>query len=317
MPDTILQKVDAVTVHASQASRNAPGYRMLHRQRAILALLAESGGRVSRLTLTKWAFLLREEYPACGGSSFYRFLPYHYGPFSFCLYQEVGALEKHGLLCEDNNDWVLTEPSAGIAETTPVPVRRDIHDLVRDHSRRTSAQLLEYVYKRYPWYTVNSKATNRRQGNREDAEVAVYTAGYEGLLVDAFLDGLMRSGIRRLIDVRHNPVSRRYGYHKSTLARLCGHLDIDYIHVPELGIHGQNRQNLDAPGARTRLFDRYENTTLRSETEAIRGVASAITEIPSALVCMEACPTDCHRSRLATSVATESGLEIRHLEFAA
>ncbi|MCH7687992.1 MAG: DUF488 domain-containing protein [Planctomycetes bacterium] len=145
--------------------------------------------------------------------------------------------------------------------------------------------------------------------------MAVYTAGYEGTLVDGFLDGLIRNGIRRVIDVRNNPVSRRYGFHKSTLSRLCGNVGIEYSHFPELGIVSQNRQNLDQPGARESLFDDYARTTLAQETSAIDAVAKLMKSSPSVLVCMEACHSECHRSRLAKAVANVTGLSIRNLEF--
>lgn len=36
--------------------------------------------------------------PSQGGAAFYHFLPYQYGPFSFCLYQEIGHLVSDGVV---------------------------------------------------------------------------------------------------------------------------------------------------------------------------------------------------------------------------
>lgn len=286
---------------------------MLHRQRTLLALLDLAGGSASHTALTKWAFLLREESPSRGGSAFYQFLPYKFGPYSFCVFQEIGALTRNGYISESASNWSLTDTGRVAAMSVPADVYADAKRIVGAHGRKRRDALVDYVYERFPSFTVNSEI--RKLEVRPVASCAVYTAGYEGLLVDGFLNGMIRAGVNRLIDVRNNPVSRRYGFHKTTLARICGKLDIDYVHIPELGIQSDQRQDLDAPGARNRLFDRYEQTTLSSECDAIHRVAGLMQERPSVLVCMEACHTQCHRSRLATAVAAEAGLPIEHLEF--
>jgi uncharacterized protein (DUF488 family) len=286
---------------------------MLNRQRTILSLIQEAGGEASHLSVTKWAFLLREECSSRGGSAFYQFLPYRYGPFSFCLFQEASALVRDGLLADQDRRWSLTRAGAAAASKLQPKVHSDVRRVVRAHSGKSNTALINYVYKRHPRYTVNSEI--RKLESRVRAEVGVYTAGYEGLLVDGFLDGLIRKGITRLIDVRNNPVSRRYGFHKTTLSRLCGSVGIEYVHFPELGIISQDRRDLGRPGARDRLFNAYSNTTLRQHIASIDCVAQLVESEPSVLVCMEACATDCHRSSLAQPVAARTGLPIHHLEF--
>jgi uncharacterized protein (DUF488 family) len=115
----------------------------------------------------------------------------------------------------------------------------------------------------------------------------VFTAGYEGLSIDGFLNLLIVSGIRRLIDIRNHPIARRYGFHKSTLQRLTDRLEIDYVHFPELGIRSEDRQGLVDQEAYDTLFDKYEKTVLQNERQAIRQVGRLVTELPSVLVCME------------------------------
>jgi uncharacterized protein (DUF488 family) len=289
---------------------------MLNRQRAILSILLEAGGQAGHRPVTKWAFILRHESATRGGSAFYQFLPYLYGPFSFCLFQEMNALARDGYVIDADDRWTLTEMGKKAARSIHPDVLRDVRRIVQDHSRKngnaTDKHLIDYVYRRYPWYTVNSKLRKLEARKRND--VAIYTAGYEGLLVDGFLNGLMRAGIARLIDVRNNPVSRRYGFHKSTLSRLCRNIDIEYIHFPQLGIKSGERQNLDRPGARQSLFAEYARTTLEREDDTIDAVARLVKDAPSVLVCKEACPAECHRSYLVEPIAIRTGLPIRHLE---
>jgi len=286
--------------------------RMLNRQRMILALLNEAGGSASKLCATKWAFLLREETRTHGGPAFYQFLPYKWGPFSFCLYQEATALERDGYISTSGQRWELTRAGASAARRLDGARFEEVANVIRSHGTKSADDLMEYAYRKYPWFTVNSE--RQQLARREDAEIAVYTAGYERLLLDGFLDGLMRRGIRRIIDVRSNPVSRRYGFHKSTLSRVASSVQIDYVHVPELGIASDLRKDLDAPGARETLFDHYESATIPAHADSVLTVADFMKERPSVLVCMEACHHECHRSRLADAVAVATGLPVCHLD---
>jgi len=283
---------------------------MLNRQKTILEFLKAADRTVLRTELTKWSFLLRHEYGSNGGNAFYDFVPYQLGPFSFSLYQEVGKLEDNGYVLRDgDHGWKLDSRVAFKAPTASV--QQDVARIVRRCGRWNTYKLLDYVYDAYPTYTVNSE--RKKLAKRPTAEPAVFTAGYEGISVDAFLNVLVENGVRRLIDVRHNPIARRYGFHRSTLQRLTGRLDIDYVHVPELGIHSELRQNLETMDDRKALFDRYEESTLSSNNEALQLVATLMQEKPSVLVCMEAEAICCHRSRVAEHIAKRTSLPIKNL----
>lgn len=284
---------------------------MLNRQKCLLHMVELAGRPVTHFELTKWAFLLAHEMPSRGGAAFYQFLPYQFGPFSFCLYQEAGALVHNGYLVEGEDSWRLVEevprPTAGL----PQAVREDAARAVRQFGDRARDALMGYVYERFPWFTVNS--TVRRLDKRPVASAAVYTVGYEGWQVDGFLNMLMRAGIQRVIDVRNNPVARRYGFHKSTLGRLCGKVEIEYAHFPQLGVRSELRRNLEGPADYGALFTRYEDETLPREKDPVKRVAELVSKKASVLMCMEADPQRCHRSRLAKAVASVADLPVRHL----
>jgi len=286
---------------------------MLNRQKALIYMLEQAARPVSRMELTKWSFLLWREMPSRGGAAFYQFVPYLHGPFSFCLYREADNLVKQGLLDEvDAKRWMASTQSQAVTGGLPAGIKNDISGILQQFAGRSVRTLVEYVYGRYPWFTVNSE--RERKMERPVAEPAIYTAGCEGLSVDGFLNMLIRHGIKHLIDVRRNPVARRYGYHKKTLDRLCGLLDLEYTHVPELGIESRERQNLQSPADYRALFERYESETLRREIETIRRVSDLMTKEPSALFCVEAHPSKCHRSRVADAVASITSLPVLHLE---
>ena len=242
--------------------------------------------------------------------AFYDFLPYKYGPFSFCLYWEMNSLVRDGYV-KDGKCWASTALAGDLVQTLPKAVRRDGQYVVKRLSDKHVNRVVDYVYSTYPRFTVNS--ARNRMAQRSVAPPAVYTAGYERLSVDAFLDRLIQRGIRRIIDVRNNPVARRYGFHKSTLSRIGEQVGIQYSHVPELGIQSKLRQNLHSRTDYDSLFDRYARETIAREKCSVDGVAKLMTDHASVLVCMEADPRFCHRSRLAETISQDTGLPVQDL----
>ena len=201
------------------------------------------------------------------------------------------------------------------SSTTPLKLEKDLATEAKNFGNRLAKRnidnLIDEIYSRFPEYTVNSERV--RLAERKVAAPAVYTSGYEGASIDGFLNRLVSSGIRHLVDVRRNPIARRYGFHRSTLKRLCESLDIQYSHVPELGIESEKRQELNSQEDYDALFRDYCDTTLLSETPAVERVTKLAAESPCVLVCMEAQPRCCHRSHLANEVSKRSKLPVEHL----
>ena len=280
---------------------------MLHRQRVLLELLRSAGRPLLRIELVKWAFVLRHETPSGGGSAFYEFLPFKQGPYSFNLKREMDQLVQMAAVSDADGRWKAEENV-----TIPEKVCRDLEGVSARLRSLDLEDLLKHVYGSHPEYTINSEI--ERLAERRVAEPAIYTAGYEGLQVDAFLHRLIRAGIRRLVDVRHNPIARRYGFHKSTLSNLSEQVGIEYVHIPELGIPSAERVGLDATLDRFDLLARYERERLPKQESAVASLVASMRDKPSALVCMEAAPCECHRSRLAERLATLTGMPVVHID---
>jgi uncharacterized protein (DUF488 family) len=173
--------------------------------------------------------------------------------------------------------------------------------------------LISDVYRRFPWFTAAARNTKRRAAVIPTANNAVYAIGYEGLMLDGLLDMLLRAGIKQLVDVRCNPVARRFGFHKSTLERHCKDAGLTYLHLPELGIPSSWRQELVDSAAYERLFIRYETEILPIKAEWIEIACRLVRETPSAFMCLEADARCCHRTRLARVVAERTGLPLKEL----
>lgn len=285
---------------------------MFARQRAILRLLENEGGSASRLRLVKLAFLLSRE-PHAPKTGVYEFLPYRRGPFSFTLYHDLRGLEASGWVVEAEHQIKVAQ--APDLETACLDEEfMDTIDGISSRYRSTSTStLIDVLYAAYPWFTMNSEAVHKRAVTKPAASPAVFTVGYEGITVDGLLDLLLQAGVQRLIDVRCNPVARRYGFHKSTLARLCNDVGMAYVHFASLGIPSAWRADLGDYESYERLFERYEREILPAQSTGVAEVATLIQERASALMCMEADHICCHRSRLAKVIAEKTSLPIKEL----
>jgi len=289
---------------------------MLRRQRTILRLLSVAGDQVSTTQLQKYIFLLREETSLGCDPAFYEFLPYKYGPYSFAAQREIDALVAYGYMESSTTSLDIT--TLGKTESNEIgsDAARAVLAIFSKYGRTPLRSLLKDVYTRYPWYATNSDLKDlvpHDVPKPKAAPVAVYTMGYENRSVDGFLNKLLRAGIRKIVDVRANPVSRKYGFARSSLASLAGRLGLGYMHCPELGISSEKRRNAQTPDEFRRLFGYYERETLPEEAGAVAKVAELVKTVPSVLVCMEKEAVDCHRSRLATRVASLTNLKIVHL----
>ena len=212
------------------------------------------------LFLLRYEHLLRARAPE---SAAYQFLPYLHGPYSFALAHELEGLLAVGELRQGEKGRLVRPPELGTVKLAS-DLKRVIEGLLHSFGGLRKDELVRSVYERYPWFTLNAKDLRCRKVKPPTSVPGIYLAGYEGLQVDGFLNLLLESGIRRLIDIRANPVSRKFGFHGSTLRSLCNKLAIGYEHVPALGIASAWRTRLD-PSRRDGyddLFSRYESEVL-------------------------------------------------------
>ncbi len=265
---------------------------------------------MDRLRLTKLAFLFRQEAKPTG---FYGFLPYKFGPYSFQMFREIDRLTEWSYVALDKTDIVLSEIGEEASRSLKNQTATDVNLVHERYSTMNTNALMDHVYRTNPWFALNSERRNRPCVKRPLGECATYTCGYEGLRVDDFLDLLLRSGIRRIIDVRNNPVSMQYGFHKRTLCSLAGNVGIQYGHFPDLGIPSHLRRNLDTQSDYEKLFLKYITEIVEPARVSMEKVALAMKDEPSVLICMEADPIMCHRTSLANEMSRISGLPVRDL----
>lgn len=281
------------------------------RQKIILRFLLKQTEGVGRTALMKWLFLFSRENPSSVSS--YDFVPYKFGPYSFEAQQNIN--QTLALYVEEGEHGYRLRPGVQdevIAITDKIN-RTDLHTLNTiwsEVSCLTRQVLLDRVYTEHPWYASRSELV--KQDPRHDAELAIYTSGYEGKSVDAFLNNLLEHGIRGVLDVRRNAYSHKYGLSGHALRDICSKLEMEYDHLPELGVASELRKDLSGPDAYTKLFDEYE-VNLPEQASALLKAREIVKRRPTSLMCFEASSECCHRGRLAPKLASQVNLPVKHL----
>ncbi|HET9353678.1 MAG TPA: DUF488 domain-containing protein [Sphingomicrobium sp.] len=136
----------------------------------------------------------------------------------------------------------------------------------------------------------------------------IFTIGYEATTMAEFLAALQKAGVERVIDVRAVPNSRRPGFSKNSLKNALAEVGIDYVHLKALGTPADGRSAARA-GRHEDLQRIYAGQLDLPEAivqaAQMRDLAA---EKPSALLCYEREPAQCHRSLLLAAVAADAAV---------
>lgn len=139
----------------------------------------------------------------------------------------------------------------------------------------------------------------------------IFTIGYEAVTMAEFIAALTQAGVRRVIDVRALPLSRRPGFSKSSLAAELANHGIDYVHLKALGTPKRGRDAAkkgDVATLRAVYDEQLELPEAQAQAAIMLGLAA---EMPSALLCFERAPQHCHRTLLLEAVG--QGAEVVEL----
>ena len=284
---------------------------LFRRQKLLLTLLQAFGGRLSNPDLNNLLFLLTR---TCNLGRSYAFVPYKWGGYSFQACADRRRLEAIGAVLDVDDSWQLA-PGWDNSEFPIDPSDRQlIFSFAEQYHHLKGDDLIRFVGRNHPYYAINCERASVLMSAEERAKInqarpsndeyRLFTIGYEGKSIDDYLNRLIRSNVRTLCDVRKNPISRSYGFSKSTLSDLSGKLNIQYVHIPELGIASDQRKTLRTEQDRERLFDEYEKTTLKQNVASVTRLHQIFLRSRRvAMTCFEADSRLCHRGRVATDLA--------------
>jgi uncharacterized protein (DUF488 family) len=78
--------------------------------------------------------------------------------------------------------------------------------------------------------------------HNKQKENTLFTIGYEGISIDAYINRLLENCVKILVDVRRNAYSNKFGFSKKEFQYCLEKIGIKYVHIPELGIESEKRK---------------------------------------------------------------------------
>ncbi len=265
---------------------------MLKRQKTLLYLikaLQDGNKAATRTFIDKLLFVLKKESGIDDLVKFYNFYPHKFGPWSSEFYRDLAYNTSNGYLKEADKKFNLTPSGLVIAENVNNKEQELINQLTSAFNPHT---IVAYVYNKYPEYTTRSLL---KKSEKQIEEPGVFSIGYEGKDIDLFLDLLIQNNIQTLVDIRANPFSMNFAFTKSKLARSLESAQIEYVHMPELGITREHRKNLETNEDYAQLFNFYSTAILPNQMHKVEELTELGKHKRIALMCFEANKNKCHR----------------------
>lgn len=282
---------------------------MFYRRKIILALLQLLGGELEKIRIQKLLFLFSQ----MKIKSEYDFIPYKYGCYSYSVKADLVTMVKKEILIENDNSFIKNSTTDFI-KTLKSDDKKNLEEIVKLYGKMSNNTLIKHTYINYPYYATKSLIAESILDEEQIAKVnnqkiktnetILFTIGYEGVSLENYLNKLVKNDVKLLVDVRKNSLSMKFGFSKSLLKKYCESLHINYIHIPEVGINSDQRQQLHSQKDYDELFEKYKKTTL-VETNSYQSTIIDLLKKNSriALTCFEADVCQCHRKPLAEAIA--------------
>ncbi|MBC7587849.1 MAG: DUF488 domain-containing protein [Chitinophagaceae bacterium] len=294
---------------------------MFYRRKVILAIIEAFGGFIEKIALQKLLllFIKRQLKPD------YDFIPYHYGCYSFSANADLTAMVKHGILNEDEKIFAKKD-TINYTSKLSVSDKKNLIELHTLYGKMSSTALMKHTYLNHSYYAINSKVAKELLTAEQyqkvytakpvSSETILFTIGYEGISLEEYLNKLIKNDVKLLVDVRNNALSMKFGFSKSQLLKYCNSLGIEYMHIPEVGIQSEFRQELNSQADYDSLFNQYKSSTLsktKSSQEKIFDLLLKKKRI--ALTCFEANICQCHRKHLSEAITSLPNwdYELKHI----
>ncbi len=282
---------------------------MYYRRKIILSVLQVFGGELEKIQLQKLLFLFTRFQK---DKKSFDFVPYKFGCFSFQANADLSTLKKYGIVSDTDKIWKKEDEINYLSELKNDD-KKTISDFKIIYGNKTSDDLIKLTYKRYPYYSINSTVADKYLSVEEfrnldnyrsfDDEIVLFTIGYEGITLEAYLNKLIKNNIKVLCDVRKNALSMKYGFSKSQLKNACNGVGIEYIHIPEVGIDSEQRQELKNQIDYDSLFKIYKEKNLKESIDSQTKILNLLTNNKRiALTCFEADICQCHRKHLSEAI---------------
>jgi len=161
---------------------------------------------------------------------------------------------------------------------------------------------------------INPKAKAPQKSDQVDLQPAapiIFSVGYEGKTLGAFIALLKAALVERLIDVRDAPFSRKIGFSKAPLEQALKASGIEYFGAPELGTDKSSRDSHRTDTSIGPVLEEFRRK-LERNGETYERLKRLAHERPSAIMCYEADFRQCHRQVVEERLEAD-GFKIVHL----
>ena len=277
--------------------------------------------RLEKISLQKLLFLftVKQQKPD------YEFVPYLYGCYSFSAIADLGAMVRNGNVEEAKFYYSKLERTNYTSSLTARD-KEILMEIKKEYGKLSAHALMKHTYINHTYYAINSiKAKSMlpkedydqiEKSRPVNKTTTLYTIGYEGISLEAYFNRLIRNDVKVLVDVRRNPLSMKFGFSKTLLSKFCENLGIQYLHIPEVGISSDQRQQLNTQADYDKLFNIYKKNNLK-ETVAQQKQIIELLKVKKriALTCFESNICQCHRKHLAEAITGLPGwnYELKHI----
>lgn len=294
---------------------------MFYRRKILLALLQLFDGELDKIRLQKFLFLftLKQQ------KAEYDFVPYKFGCYSYSANADLTTMVSKGLLGETQKHFYKQDKSDYLKLIKSEDLKH-LHQVKADYGKMSAHALMKHTYINFPFYAIKSEVTTEiltadelykiEASKPNFTETVLFTIGYEGISLEEYLTRLLKNNVNVLVDVRNNPLSMKYGFSKNQLKNFCGSLGIKYVHVPEVGIQSEQRQELNSQADYDKLFEIYRKQNLTKTIDVQTQILNLLKENNRiALTCFEANICQCHRKHLAEAIEKLPGFKykVKHI----
>ncbi len=290
---------------------------MYYRRKILLSLIEFCGKNLSNTRFEKLLFLYSKKH-----NNYYDFFPFKYGCFSLQSYQDKRILIKKGFLEDSENNFILKQ-NISFIDKIKNEDRKNLMDFSSKHKKLTNQQLIRKTYLEYPFYASKSiilddvldgDEKNMILNNRKLNQKTMFTIGYEGKTIDKYLQILIQNRINTIIDVRKNPYSMKFNFAKKKFSEHLKRVDVDYIHIPELGIESNRRAKLETEEDYKNLFDHYQKNNFLNHVNILKNLYDILNNKERiALTCFERDFNYCHRHIISDYFEAYYKVIVKHL----
>jgi uncharacterized protein (DUF488 family) len=198
---------------------------VFYRRKILLALLQLFEGQLDKIRLQQLLFLFSIKQ----ANTTYDFVPHNYGACSFSANADLTTMAAKGLLVESEKYFTKLDTINYLQLLKPDDLNH-LRQTKAAYGEMTTNMLMKHTFIRYPFYAINSLAAvdlldkdeleQVKAAKPHGTETILFTIGYEGISLEAYLVRLLKNDVKVLVDVRNNPLSMKFGFSKPSLKKI-------------------------------------------------------------------------------------------------